>query len=102
MNELRRKLFAQIDAINEKVVTLRHDIHAHPELSGHEEHTKYLVKGILEASGYKIKEFEDHYGLIADLEAPLTDAKRVALRADMDALPIAEHTKAPTLPAYPA
>ncbi len=95
MNELRRNLFAQIDAINEKVVTLRHDIHAHPELSGHEEHTKYLVKGILEASGYKIKEFEDHYGLIADLEAPLTDAKRVALRADMDALPIAEHTKAP-------
>ena len=95
MNELRRNLFAQIDAINEKVVTLRHDIHAHPELSGHEEHTKYLVKGILEASGYKIKEFEDHYGLIADLEAPLTDAKRVALRADMDALPIEEHTKAP-------
>ncbi len=33
MNELRRKLFAQIDAINKKVVTLRHDIHAHTELS---------------------------------------------------------------------
>ena len=95
MKSLKQKLFEQIDAINEKVVTIRHDLHAHPELSGHEEHTKYLVKGILEASGYKVKEFDEHYGLIADLPSSQPDAKRVALRADMDALPIEEHTKAP-------
>jgi amidohydrolase len=95
MKNLKKKVFEQIDAINEKVVTIRHDLHAHPELSGHEEHTKYLVKGILEASGYKVKEFDEHYGLIADLSSSKPDAKRVAIRADMDALPIEEHTKAP-------
>ena len=95
MKNIKKEIFAQIDAINEKVVTIRHDLHAHPELSGHEEHTKYLIKGILEASGYKVKEFEDHYGLIADLDAPHAQSRRVALRADMDALPIEEHTKLP-------
>ena len=95
MQDLKKALFAQIDAINNKVVTIRHDLHEHPELSGHEEHTKYLVKGILEASGYKVKEFDDHYGLIADLDSPNVGTKRVAIRADMDALPIEEHTNAP-------
>ena len=95
MQDLKKALFAQIDAINDKVITIRHDLHEHPELSGHEEHTKYLVKGILEASGYKVKEFDDHYGLIADLDSPNIGTKRVAIRADMDALPIEEHTNAP-------
>lgn len=95
MQDLKKALFTQIDAINDKVITIRHDIHEHPELSGHEEHTKYLVKGILEASGYKVKEFDDHYGLIADLDSPNIGTKRVAIRADMDALPIEEHTNAP-------
>ncbi len=95
MQNLKKALFAQIDAINDKVITIRHDLHEHPELSGHEEHTKYLVKGILEASGYKVKEFDDHYGLIADLDSPNIGTKRVAIRADMDALPIEEHTNAP-------
>jgi len=95
MQNLKKKIFTYIDVINEKVITIRHDLHAHPELSGHEEHTKYLVKGILEASGYKVKEFDTHYGLIADLECARPDAKRVAIRADMDALPIDEQTKVP-------
>ena len=56
MKNLRQKLFLTIDEINERIIAIRQDLHAHPELSGHEEHTKYLVKGILEASGYKIKE----------------------------------------------
>ena len=69
-------------------------MHAHPELSGHEKHTKYLVKGILEANGYIVKEFDDNFGLIADLEID-KNAKRVAIRADMDALPIQEETNEP-------
>ncbi len=95
MQNLKKQIFSQIDTINEKVITLRHDLHQHPELSGHEEHTKYLIKGILESSGYKITEFDTHFGLIADLEINKKDAKRVALRADMDALPIEEQTGVP-------
>ncbi len=94
MEETIATLFDTIDNINERVVNLRHDLHAHPELSGHEEHTKYLIKGILEAEGFAVREFEDNYGLIADLVAD-ENAPFVALRADIDALPIQEQTEAP-------
>ena len=94
MKTLKNNLFESINAINEKVVHIRHDLHMHPELSGHEEHTKYLVKGILEASGYEIKESDRHYGLVADLRVD-ENAKTVAIRADMDALPIEEQTQKP-------
>ena len=91
MKTLKKELFATIDEINERIIEIRHDLHKHPELSGHEEHTKYLAKGILEAYGYRIKESEKHYGLIADLIVD-ESAKTVAIRADMDALPIDEQT----------
>ncbi len=94
MKNVKERLFETIQRINERIVEIRHDLHAHPELSGHEEHTKYLVKGILEASGYTIKESDRHYGLVADLMVDET-APTVALRADMDALPIEEQTQKP-------
>ena len=95
MEDLKKQIFSQIEKINEKVITLRHDLHQHPELSGHEEHTKYLIKGILEASGYKITEFDTHFGLIADLKTSSKEQRCIAIRADMDALPIDEQTKVP-------
>ncbi len=92
--QLKEKIFNTIDTINERIVEIRHDLHMHPELSGHEEHTKYMVKGILEASGYTITESERHYGLVASLTVS-ENAPTVALRADMDALPIEEQTQKP-------
>jgi len=94
MKNLKQKLFSTVDEINGRIITIRQDLHAHPELSGQEEHTKYLVKGILEASGYTIKESNKHFGLIADLVVD-KNAKTVAIRADMDALPIQEQTGKP-------
>lgn len=94
MKNLKQKLFSTIDEINGRIIAIRQDLHAHPELSGQEEHTKYLVKGILEANGYKIKESDKHFGLIADLVID-KNAKTVAIRADMDALPIEEQTEKP-------
>ncbi|WP_200762449.1 M20 family metallopeptidase [Nitrosophilus alvini] len=92
--DIKRKLFKTIDSLKEKAINIRRDIHRHPELSNQEEHTKYLVKGILEMEGYTIKEFKDHNGIIADL---VVDENKpfVAIRADMDALPIEEHTNKP-------
>ncbi|HHH37576.1 MAG TPA: amidohydrolase [Epsilonproteobacteria bacterium] len=91
---IKKEVFSIIDSINDKVIDIRHDLHAHPELSGQEEHTKYLVKGILEMQGYTIREFDDHYGLIADWVID-EKAQWVAIRADMDALPITEQTEEP-------
>ena len=91
---IKKELFKIIDSLKDKIIKVRRDIHKHPELSGHEEHTKYLVKGILEIEGFSIKEFKDHNGIIADL---IVDKKKpfIALRADMDALPIDEKTNKP-------
>ena len=91
---LKKTLFQTIDSLKDKVIKVRRDIHKHPELSGQEEHTKYLVKGILEFEGLLIKEFQDHFGLVADI---VVDKKKpfVAIRADMDALPIDEQTNKP-------
>ncbi len=91
MEELKKEIFKVIDSINDRVVKIRRDIHSHPELSGNEEHTKYLVKGILESLGYEITEYKDHHGLVADLMVN-DSAKCIAIRADMDALPIQEET----------
>ncbi len=91
MKVLKKHIFQEIENINEQIVKIRQDLHKHPELSGREEHTKYLIKGILEANGYEVTEFEDHHGLIADLIVDKS-AKTVAIRADMDALPIQEQT----------
>jgi len=95
MQKIKKEIFETIEKIDHAVVEIRHDLHRHPELSGHEEHTKYLVKGILEANGYQIKESDRHFGLIADLKPHKEGEKTVALRADMDALPIEERTGKP-------
>ncbi len=93
MSNLLNRVFETIDSISQQIITIRRDLHAHPELSGQEEHTKYLIKGALEAEGLQIREFDDNHGIIADLEV-LPGDPFVALRADIDALPIKELTKA--------
>ncbi len=94
MNNLKEKVFKKIEKINDHIIQIRHDLHQNPELSGHEEDTKFLIKGILEAVGYEITESDKHFGLVADLIVD-EKKKRVAIRADMDALPIEEQTKRP-------
>lgn len=93
MASLKSELLDTIDTVDARIVTLRHELHAHPELSGREEQTSFLIKGILEAEGFAVRSFEEHFGLIAELVGE-PGAPFVALRADMDALPIQEHTEA--------
>lgn len=89
MKALKTYLFDAIKEAEARIITIRHDLHAHPELSGKEERTKFFLKGVLEAEGIDVHEFESHFGLIAEIT---TDPSKpfVALRADMDALPIQE------------
>jgi len=94
MEQLKKDYFEIIGNIDSKIVEIRHNIHAHPELSGKEKNTKAIVKHILEHYGYEVKEYSDHYGISADLITK-DDAKMVAIRGDMDALPIVEKTGKP-------
>ncbi|MBD2550739.1 amidohydrolase [Microcystis elabens FACHB-917] len=68
-------------------------IRRHPELSGHEQQTAALVAGELRRWGWEVREGVGRTGVVAEL-GPV-GAPLVALRADMDALPIEERTERP-------
>ncbi len=75
----------------EKVVSIRRDIHSQPELSFEEYRTADLIASELEELGLKSERVAGT-GVVADMG---TDGPRVALRADLDALPIPERTGLP-------
>ena len=79
----------------ERMVNMRRDLHEHPELSGEETRTSQRVEERLRELGFKPRRVLDT-GLVADL--PAVGESRlpiVALRADLDALPIHEETGLP-------
>lgn len=81
------------DIFNDTVATRRH-LHAHPELSFNEVETSAYVAGRLEALGLQYQRMADN-GLVALIKGDKPSDKVVALRADMDALPITEANDVP-------
>ena len=75
-------------------VALRQDLHRHPELSRQEFRTAGIVAGLLRGWGYEVTEGVGGTGVVATLKAG-KGARALGLRADMDALPIAEATGLP-------
>lgn len=73
--------------------TLRRRLHAHPELTWQEENTAELVRQTLSDLGYEWRACA-RLGTLATLN-PNGQGKHIALRADMDALPIDEQSGAP-------
>jgi amidohydrolase len=73
-----------------ELLLLRRHLHRHPELSGHEQQTAALVAGELRRWGWQVREGVGRTGVLAEL-GPV-DGPLVALRCDMDALPIEERT----------
>ena len=78
----------------ETVDTRRH-LHQHPELSFEEKETAAFVAGKLRSFGITPQEGIADTGLVALIEGQNPDKKVVALRADMDALPITEANDVP-------
>lgn len=89
---------AQVDAltsaIEPKVIAWRRDIHEHPELSNREVRTAKLVAEHLTKLGLEVKTGVAHNGVVAVLKGALP-GPTIALRADMDALPVTEKTDVP-------
>ncbi len=91
---LRALIKAELPALTD----LRHDLHRNPELGYQEKRTSGVVQRELKPLGIEFKAGLAGTGVVAQL--PATDAKNrgkpaVALRADMDALPIAENSGKP-------
>jgi amidohydrolase len=75
------------------LVELRRDIHRHPELSFQEVRTAGIAAEETASAGYEVREGVARTGVIAEIGDG--DGPTVALRADMDALPIQEKTGLP-------
>jgi len=87
-------LKAQIDEslfneVESKVIEWRHHIHQNPELSNREFKTSEYVAKHLKSLGIEIQTGVAHTGVVGILEGKM-EGKVVALRADMDALPVTE------------
>jgi amidohydrolase len=75
-----------------KLITFRRDLHAHPELKFEETRTSDQVASWLQALGLPVQRGLGGTGLVATLRGtgPDAGARAIALRADMDALPVQE------------
>ncbi len=89
---LVESLARSIDVVTPDLIEVRRDLHAFPELSWQEERTTDLVAMWMDKSGIPYERFEGT-GLMADIgpdEGPI-----VALRADLDALPVVDSSQDP-------
>ncbi len=92
--DLRSDLDRIADQIEPKVIEWRHDIHQNPELGNREFRTAEKVATHLKALGLEVQTGVAHTGVVALLKGG-KPGPVVALRADMDALPVTEEVDLP-------
>lgn len=85
---------AAADKIESKVIAWRHDFHEHPELGNHEVRTAGIIAKHLESLGIEVKIGVGITGVVGILKGD-KPGPVVALRADMDALPVEEKNNLP-------
>ena len=88
------RIEAEARRIEPQIVQIRHQIHQNPELSNREEKTAALVAGYLRDLGLDVKTGVAKHGVVALLRGG-RPGPVVAVRADMDALPVTEQTDLP-------
>lgn len=74
-----------------RLIEIRRHIHTHPELSGEEYQTSAYVAGVLSSCGLQVTEAVGKTGVVGDLLG--NSDRNIAIRTDMDALPIQEMTQ---------
>jgi len=86
--------FAEAALSSEKLIRIRRHLHTHPELSGREIETTAYVGHYLSQQGIPFRFGPEGIGVVSDLEyIGSKDLPIIALRADMDALPIQEENE---------
>lgn len=78
-----------LDALEQELTEIRHDIHSHPEIAFDEFRTSDIVAEKLGAWGIEVHRGLARTGVVGTLRAG-TSNRAIGLRADMDALPIQE------------
>ncbi|SMF60389.1 amidohydrolase [Paenibacillus barengoltzii] len=95
-----RQAIALNSAASERFVAIRRELHRYPELSNEEFETTRRIRGWLEEAGIRILDLPLTTGVIAEVGG-LQGGPIIALRADIDALPIQEETGLPFASAHP-
>lgn len=83
------------DRYYDTIIGIRRKLHAYPELSKHEKQTSELICYYLDKLHIEYNNDIYGYGIVAKIEGKNPDKYTIALRADMDALPITEETSLP-------
>ena len=94
ISKLKQKAAMEAEKIEAKCIAWRRDIHEHPELGNRETRTAKLVADHLKKLGLEVKEGVAKTGVVAILKGG-KPGPCIALRADMDALPIIETPNVP-------
>ena len=81
-----------LDDVNESMVELRHDLHAHPELAFQEHRTTNVVRDRLVELGWELATCPTATGAVAVLRGA-KPGRRIMIRADIDALPVTEENQ---------
>ena len=90
MTSIQEKIRSLAETHYADVLAMRRHIHMHPELSYQEVETASFVAAQLQRMGLEVKSGIGGQGLTAFIQGKNPDSRLVALRADMDALPIRE------------
>ena len=93
-SDLKVELEEEINPLMKKVISWRHNLHQFPELSNREYKTSKKVASHLRSLGIKVETGIAYTGVVGLIEGGLP-GPTIALRADMDALPVEEKTGLP-------
>jgi len=94
-SDLVGELDAFLEGHGPELIEFRRDMHAHPEVGYSEHRTTRRIALRLEAAGLRPSVLPKGTGVIADIGGSTQDAPAVALRADIDALPIVDEKDVP-------
>jgi amidohydrolase len=94
VSEILRQITDEAQQALPEMIAIRRDFHAHPELSFQEVRTSEKVASTLDGIGLEVKRNIATTGVVGLLRGA-SDGPTIALRADMDALPVEEKTGLP-------
>ncbi len=91
---MTKQILEEAKRIQSRLIEIRRDIHQHPELAFEERRTGALVADVLDELGIEFEKGVGRTGVVGLLRGSKR-GRTVALRADMDALPMQERNEAP-------
>lgn len=90
MTDVKQQIKNLAENIENEVLTIRRHLHANPELSFQEAETSKYICGKLDEYGIEYRSGIAEYGILGVIKGEKPGGKKIALRADMDALPVVE------------